>query len=335
MFLSGFLKVGLCLPLLCKGLPVSNGTASTTLPKTSALSTVHQFDYGTWIENVAVRSNGNLLVTLMDRPELYEVDPAKGSASLVHRFDEGFLSLTSLVEVQDDVFAVIAGNFSLSTTSSVDGSYAVFKLDMTASTPAASKIAAIPEGNFLDGITTLDADAGVVLVSDAGTGVVYRLDMATGKYEQVLADDSMKPKDGYPLVLGVDGIRYSNGYLYYVNFPNNQFWRVAIDASTGKATGSYELVASDATGDDFAITSDGTAYVAGNFINSLEKVTADGKVTVLAGGETLSDLAGLTSVAFGRGSADKNSLYVVTSGALANPVNGTFSEGGKIVRVDL
>ncbi|KAH7237092.1 uncharacterized protein BKA55DRAFT_543727 [Fusarium redolens] len=50
-------------------------------------STLYQFQTGTRIENIAVRSNGKLLTTLSDRPGLYEVDLLKpASPKLIHHF---------------------------------------------------------------------------------------------------------------------------------------------------------------------------------------------------------------------------------------------------------
>jgi hypothetical protein len=45
----------------------------------------------TWIENIAVRANGNLHVTLITSPEVWTIDPCSGDAKLIHRVDQGYI----------------------------------------------------------------------------------------------------------------------------------------------------------------------------------------------------------------------------------------------------
>jgi hypothetical protein len=89
------------------------------------LRNVTQFPNGTWVENLAVRSNGQLLVTLASAPELYLVDPIGGKQPLlVHQFPS-VVGLTGIAEVEKDVFAVVGGNLSLTTFTSPPGSYSL------------------------------------------------------------------------------------------------------------------------------------------------------------------------------------------------------------------
>lgn len=76
------------------------------------LRDVWQFPNDTWIENIAVRSNGQLLVTLLTVPELYQVDPAGAQEpKLVYRFPQA-LGLFGIAELETDVFGVISSNFT-------------------------------------------------------------------------------------------------------------------------------------------------------------------------------------------------------------------------------
>lgn len=68
---------------------------------------------GSWAENLAVRSNGQLLVTVLTTPELYQIDPlGSHQTQLIQKFPVagGLLGIT---EVESDVFAIVAGNISL------------------------------------------------------------------------------------------------------------------------------------------------------------------------------------------------------------------------------
>lgn len=43
---------------------------------------IHEFPGGTWIENLAIRSNGLILANLLSAPEIYQVDPSTHAAVL-------------------------------------------------------------------------------------------------------------------------------------------------------------------------------------------------------------------------------------------------------------
>jgi hypothetical protein len=97
---------------------VVRGRASSTKP---VLRTVTQFPNLTWVENLAVRSNGQVLVTLLTTPELVLVDPFNdGKQVVVHQFPN-VVGLTGIAEIAEDVFAVASGNFSVKTFSSTPG----------------------------------------------------------------------------------------------------------------------------------------------------------------------------------------------------------------------
>lgn len=87
--------------------------------------------------------------------------------------------------------------------------------------------------------------------------------------------------------------------------------------------------------DDFALRNDGTAYIAGFATNAVVEITPARAVSVIAGYLNSTLVAGATAAQFGRRRWDTNTLYVTTSGARLAPVNGTFTEGGKIVALDL
>lgn len=313
--------------------------ATASLPSASqeSVHTVFQFANGTWLENIAVRSNGNLLVTLIDRPELYQIDPFHNIATLVTNLEDeaDALSLLGITEMAPDVFVFIAGNFSIARAASDPASYSIWQVDFNrgGKCEKVSAIEKLPEASFLNGMTALDRRDGTVLISDSVCGLVWRLNVWTGKYEVVLQDETMVPAEGTRLVLGINGIRIYNGYLYYVNALRGLFCRVLIDLTTGKASGPYEVLETELPGDDFAMSADGVAYVTENGGNSLERVGADGIRSLITGGLNSSTIAGATSAAFGRTWWDRGVVYVTTSGGQAAPVNGTYTEGGKLVAI--
>ncbi|KAF2097631.1 hypothetical protein NA57DRAFT_58202 [Rhizodiscina lignyota] len=303
------------------------------IDSSTTASVVYQFSLGANIENIAVQSDGNLLVTRLDEPELYQINPVSQSASLVHRFPAA-TGLSGITEIARDEFVVIAGHFSGSSAAPAD--FRIWKVDVRKGVHnlKVSRIAGIPEGHFLNGVASLGPKENAVLIADSAFGCVYRLDLKTGKYARALEDKTMKPVPGLPTI-GINGIKVKDGYVYYTNSFQEIFCRVRIDTSKGTAIGEYEIVATNIHGDDFALGNDGNAYVAGNAKNVLSKVTLSGHIEVIAGDLGSTTVAGATSVAVGRTRRDRRTLYVVTSGAIYAPVNGTYVEGGKVVAVDL
>jgi hypothetical protein len=312
-------------------------TAGLRSEPQGSVRTIFQFDNGTWLENIAIRSNGNLLVTLIDRPELYQIDSFHNTSTLVTNLEDeaDALSLLGITEMAPDVFMFIAGNFSIARAASDPASYSVWQIDFNrgGKCEKVSEIEKLPEASFLNGMTALNRREGTVLISDSVRGLVWRLNIWTGKYEVVLEDETMKPAEGTRLVLGINGIRIFEGYLYYVNALQGLFCRVSIDLTTGKASGPYEILQTDLPGDDFAISANGVTYITENGGNALERVGADGSRSLTAGGLNSTVVAGATSAAFGRTRWDQDVLYVVTSGGQAAPVNGTYTEGGKVVAI--
>jgi sugar lactone lactonase YvrE len=181
-------------------------------------------------------------------------------------------------------------------------------------------------------MTTLD-ESGNVLIADSVAGVVWRLDTNSGNHQIAIDDPLMKPAAG-PIPLGINGVNIRNGTLYFTNSFALTFNRVAIQ-SNGTAAGAAAVVVQNGPGDDFAFDAAGTAFVAQNANNTLQKITPDGVATVVAGNLNSTELAGPTAVRLGRTSADGSTLYITTTGGLAGPINGTFIEGGKVVAVDL
>jgi hypothetical protein len=177
---------------------------------------IYQFPNETWLENLVIRQNNQILVTVLSVPELWQVDPfhANSPATLVCRVP-GATGLLGIVELQGDVFYAIAGNFTIATTESTSGSYSIWKIDIRSILRPAivSKLTDIPEAVFLNGMAVLNKSKGLVVIGDAGAGVVFTLDVGTGRYSKTIDDPTMKPTDSFPI--GINGMKIRGGYLYY------------------------------------------------------------------------------------------------------------------------
>ena len=254
----------------------------------------------------------------------------------MHRFPDS-TSLLGITELETDVFAVVAGNLSLSPITNIPGTFSVWKVDLRSSTKGSSAvvslITAISEAGLLNGMTTLNAEAGIVLVADFTSGNIYRLNIHTRAYEVVLRNTLTTPPEGPPTIaIGVNGIHIRNSYLYFSNTFRRLLGRVPIHPD-GTAAGAFELVAHTDSGDDFAFDVEGDVYLTQQ--STLLKVKPDGSSRIILGSKNSTTIAGDTAAQFGRTRADKGILYVVTDGGMSVPVNGTYIEGGKVVAVDV
>ncbi|KAG0649474.1 hypothetical protein D0Z07_4292 [Hyphodiscus hymeniophilus] len=328
----------------CLFLDAAKALPSTVAPPSSnSIQTLWQFPNNTWAENLAVRSNGDLLVTLLSAPQVYQVNPRQPKTpALVHTFPNATGAL-GIVEYEQDVFAVVVGNWTIATFLTVNGSYSVWKVDMRGfksdsnghvTKPAVvSKITDIPEADFLNGITLINEGSRDALIADSVLGVVWKLNLDTAEYSIVLDSPLMKVVPGQ-IQLGINGVHTRDGFLYFTNSFQGLFAKVAIDLC-GNAIGPYTLIAETGVSDDFAFDKSGNAYIAQDPSDALERVTPAGKVNVLVGNVNNTIVEGATAAQFGILPFDESILYVTTNGGLAGRVPGTDVVGGKILAINL
>ena len=340
-------SVALCQLLLPTwGVPLASSKASD-----HPVRLLWQFGKGSWAENLAVRSNGNLLVTRNDVPELYEIDPRSSNptANLVHRFDEK-LGLMGIAETSPDTFAVLGGIFSLATGFQF-GSFSLYTVSFqhngthggkgcsssNSSSPIVAKVGDIPEADFLDGMVRLNDR--LVLASDFYAGNIYRIDVFTGEHS-VVSTDPLLAVAPYPDIgsVGVNGLRVHDNYLYFSNTGQRLLGRYPINMVDGTQLGAASVFARPLNSsfgyDDFAIREDGVLFVPTTGGNSVERLSADGKRgTIVAGNLNSTDIAQPTGAQLGRGLHDRDVLYLTTAGGLETPINGNIVVGAQVVAV--
>ena len=289
-----------------------------------SLHEIYQFPNGTWIENIAVRNNGNILVTLANAPELWEVISTTkreaNQARLVHNFTRAEMT-TGITELASDVFAVATPD-------------SVWKVDLNDhGKRVPTRLATLPAGN-LNGMATLNRESGTVVISDSQAGLVWRLDTNTGNYTVILKDETMAANTKEGLLLGINGIQVHGDYVYYVNTPERLFCRIPVDLMTGQAVGATEIISRNAIADDFAISDQGVVYLAGLRENVAIQLFANGTQKVVAGSRNSTTLMTATSAAFGCG-LRSSVLYITTGGETDHPTDSTASRGGKVMALAL
>ncbi|RFU30697.1 hypothetical protein B7463_g5671, partial [Scytalidium lignicola] len=293
------------------------------------------------VENLAVRQNGQVLVTTSaPAATLWQVDPTSDRNATLALSFPGVSGSYGITELQPDVFYVTAGNFSIQTRQPIPNSFQLFEVNMTnyrqrpdgtvITPPLLRKVSTFSNAIVLNGLTHVDGQPGFVLAADSFAGVVWKADIVTGQVTVAIKDASMGPTPNK--AAGINGLKYQSGYLYYTNTGSNLFYRLAISPNA-TASGTPEIIANVTKGDDFILDSQGDTYICQQ-INSLSRVTLDGKLELIAGtpGSNSSSLLGPTAAAWGRFPRDQNSLYITTNGGQSA---AAVSNSQGLSRIDL
>lgn len=262
------------------------------------------------LENIAVRPNGQLVLTQTSAAQVYTLDPSASSPSpnLVYTFPNA-TGTAGITQVSSDVYAVVVGTYSTTTFTGTPGSFSIWRLDLNGATPSAKKVTDVPQGQTLNGATTIPSSSSLVLVADSVAGEVYRVDVNAGTYSVAQSDASMKPTSSG--ALGINGLHVFASTLYFTNSAEGTVVKVPI-TTTGAANGAYTVIVHDQTGeiyDDFAIGSEGNLWIT-DHNNVVDKVTSLGVQTVQVNQTNIDQP---TSAAFGTG-GNTCTLYVVTAG---------------------
>ncbi|KAJ5461716.1 uncharacterized protein N7458_003268 [Penicillium daleae] len=299
---------------------------------TFAQATFQLFNFSSYvdIENSALRPNGHLLLTTFDQGRLYTLDPSSRApeAHLVAALP-GATALCGITAIDHDKFAIVGG---------IRGSYSytnetIYTVDFTRDTvkPIIHTVARIPNAAMLNGMASLPTQPHIVLIADSRLGCLFRIDTKTGISKIAFKDDSLAAPANASIPIGINGLKVARGYVYFTNTARGTFSRVSVSAD-GLDFGDVELIATlnmDATGgdwDDFALDTDGVAYVA-QPDNSIARVEPDGQQAIVAGGGGTKDIIGPTSVQIGR----NGTLYVTTRGGTVDGI----SYSGQVVEVQL
>ncbi|KAK4495470.1 hypothetical protein PRZ48_013801 [Zasmidium cellare] len=310
---------------------------------------------GTWYENIAVRSNGDLLLTSLNHPgglstlSPFENDPPR---QLFTSADLDYLNSTlGIVETKQDTFYVIAANYSLGagTVGTQSGTNALFRVRFNEA-PVVQLVKHFgSEVLSLNGLTKFNDS--LLLAADSVLGAIWAIEVPSGAYYRLVEDESLGPPDPQSTGFkeGINGLHFSphhfgeGGMLYFTNSQKELFGKIELDRHA-QIVGSPKWIANSITEDgvkvqwdDFALDPCGNAWIATEAGNSVQRVTTQGQVSIIAGDVNSTAIAEPTSAAFGRTARDRGTLYVATSGGLGFPVweNGVAKRvGAQVVAVD-
>lgn len=334
---------------LALALPSSEISARKTDPLPLPIEVIHQFPFPTWVQDLAIRRNRKVLVTLLTAPELYEIDlQGNHDAKLVHTFPD-HLALTGITELKPDIFYVSAGNVTIlpaagaATTTNftlagnnVPGAWDIYRVDLTDNHAPAkvTKVAHLSEAFNLDGMTVLDANAGLLLLSDSLRGLIYKVNVQTGQSSVIIDDPSLKSVP--TIAIGVHALRIRDGSLYFDNSAQQTIVRIPIHPD-GSAAGAAVILSTNINSNGFAFDRKGDAFLTENTPNALAYVPVEGGPSTVLAGVPLaapSSLPGPQSAEFGRSGHDCEILYITTTGGLASGL-GNLKIGGTLSKVNI
>ena len=314
-------------------------------PQPAKLTTVARFPVKSFLENLAVRGDGSVLVTSMNARTLFYVPPSDGAAPVdpvqLHVFAQ---PTTGLVEVEPDIFFISTSNLYTSHESFLH------RLDLRgwqAGSPVQpEQVFQFPEqARGLNGSCLLAP--GVVLIADCFAGLIWRVDLQPGgtkpRSRVWLQHESMGyfPGKLKPEQPGVNGVRYAarTHHLYYTATAKKLLMRVPVDEATLDPAGKPELVVAGRMGDDFCIDEDASVvYLATHRQNTIDRVSMDpgdnsGFTVSVAGDPFTEELIGPSSGVWGRAAGDYGKVaYFITDGGTASPPPGG-AQPAKLLRV--
>lgn len=315
------------------------------------LSPVANFSPNYFLENIAVRSDGSMLVTALNHSELWYVPAPTDNMPVEPVLIATLDGLTmGIVETEPDIFYVgTLGDPSLQ------------RFDFRGWTPGsavpnARVLTFAPDSAGPNGACVLAPN--VILVADCVEGLIWRVDLSDDGLSATatpwLQHESMSPSytDPFaPVVLspavqipmpGVNGVRYaaSTGHLYYTGSAAQSFLRVGVDPRTYAPVGAPELVAEGIHAvDDFCLDEEAdVAYITTHIDNTIHRVPLQpghGPASAIVAGDPFTDsLVGPSSIVWGRSPGDYGRVaYITTDGGHAKPPADGIVRPAQVVRL--
>lgn len=316
-----------------------------------ALTPVAYFPEKYFLENLAVRADGSILITTVLQKELWYVpgpDPrAEVPPVLVHAFGNGVMGI---VEAEPEVFIICL------TEGYTTHESHLARIDLNGWKPG-DPISPEIIYTFDDRVRALNGACllgpGVMAIADcfASPGQIWRVDLADGARSATariwLADPTMAwdpdSEVAPPPQPGVNGVRYGAriGYLYYTSTAQQVFMRVPVDPATLDPAGGAQFVAAIDKADDFCLDEDaGFTYVTRHRGNTLDRVPLEpghgSEVRHIAGDPFDPVLAGPSSAVWGRRPGEAGRVFYVTTdgGRTAPPPDGIIRKSA-LLRAEL
>lgn len=310
-------------------------TAAKLVHSQTATNLIHQFSPPYWVENLAVRPNGNIIpvATLGTSAILQQLNPTTNTLQEIHDFSNVGNSIQGITSVAPDVFVVDILTCSTANLNCTLGSGSSWLVDLrkgwhnwhSSEESHVHELVTWPSEGLLNGMGALNDQ--IVLLADSIVGGIWSLDIETRVGKLLFTDQSMMPTA--QIGTGINGIRVRPGKLYFTNSATATLNVISID-SMGMKLGDTTVIARNLTGpDDFEVDEDsGFAYLANGAADQVVQIgLQDGSVNAIV------TLPGPTSLRWS--GVEGGNLYVSTTGGLLQYVTHNITLGGAIYELNV
>jgi sugar lactone lactonase YvrE len=231
------------------------------------VSILKSFDYGAGEtpENIVVLKDGTICATLLMAGTVWR---STAATERVVRHSDDALAVGLASDADDRLYVAVRSD-----DEAIAG---IWRRDAAGHW---ARFAAATAGAGLNGITF--DDEGTLFVADSVNGEILYLPPGRDELRLWLADDRLKPTsaDDPVSATGVNGLKSWDGSLYVTNTAQAAVFR--IDTQAGRPSGIVEVHAG-IPADDFAFDASGNVYLAAHPENTVQRITPDGAVSVLA-----------------------------------------------------
>lgn len=312
----------------------------------TTLAIAAKFPEHFFLENIAIRHDNSMLVTVANRKELYYLPPPTPDVAaeplLLHTFDA---VAGGVAELEPDVFAILTGNIY---TTHDNYLYRLDLRDWTPGKPASPNLLlAFPPALLgLNGCCAVMPT--LVFAADTFGGAIWRIDLDRErraeaklwlKHESMAHTPDTLPPPPQP---GINGLRYSakTNHLYYTTTGRKLFMRVALNPTTYGPAGEPQRVSGGGMYDDFCVDdARGLAYLTVHRENRIDVVSLEPGMPpprAIAGEPLDPILLGPSSAAWSRAPGEAGRvLFVTTDGGHTAPPPGGRVRTAKVLRMEL
>ena len=120
--------------------------------------------------------------------------------------------------------------------------------------------AQLPMVGFGNGLTLLSKEEGTILIADSIAGVVWRVNVHTGKYYIAIDHPALKPIPTAHPAFGVNGLKVVGSDLFFSSTNQGLFGKFPISLTDATPRGPPTVISNmTAAADDFDIGPDGSA----------------------------------------------------------------------------
>ena len=308
------------------------------------LTIVAEFPEHFFLENMAVRNDGSLLITVQNRKELWFV-PASGATLPVEPLLLGTFEFNTLFVIERKPERFLLGVADIYDTQLAR----LYQIDLRTWSPGATisprLVLEFPKPWV--GLNGACFVAPSVLLAAGAAELIWRVDISddlTASARVWLRHDSMKNRPGEkkPEQPGTNGVQFDakTSYLYYTTTSQRMMLRVKVDPVTQEPADLPEFVAGGRQWDDFLIDEEASvAYVTTHRENTIDRVrlahdgNRDGR-TVIVGDPFTEMLVGPSAGAWSRVPGERGRVaYFLTDGGTAQPPDGVF-RSAKLLRIE-